>query len=343
MKKLCNIFLCGLLFVLPACEKDTSASIFAPEVSTGTASNIYRKGATVSGSIRFAEGMSAERYGILFSGYQSMSQPQELEVSDGSIDFSFQLQGLEMGKTYYFCTYASGGYSTVRGEVRSFTTTDSNAPIFSAPTVIETTHKSVVISSTLLDDGGSEVMLSGFCFNEVGENLPNFIDHVSNVQLSGHTITATITSLAPLKNYQIRAYGASVKGVAYSETVTFGTEKAVVPFLADIVCHSTTWHSLDIESSVLESGSGEVTETGFCFSTTNQRPTLDDLVVSIEADGTSFFTLLDELSPGTTYYVCAYAKNEYGIGYSEVLTCKIPYKDAGNGDINIDDLPTTDW
>ena len=57
MKKLCYILLCGLLTLLASCEKDTMAGIFAPEVTTGTATNIYRKGATLSGSIRFSEGM----------------------------------------------------------------------------------------------------------------------------------------------------------------------------------------------------------------------------------------------------------------------------------------------
>ena len=68
--------------VTTACEKDTLANIFAPKVETGTASNIYRKGATLSGS---------------------MAEYEELEVTDGSSEFIIPVQNLEPGRTYYFC------------------------------------------------------------------------------------------------------------------------------------------------------------------------------------------------------------------------------------------------
>ena len=69
MKKLSYILLCGLMLILSACEKDTESSNFAPVVTTGTASNIYRMGATLSGSITLTETNTAKEYGILFSEY----------------------------------------------------------------------------------------------------------------------------------------------------------------------------------------------------------------------------------------------------------------------------------
>ena len=305
---------------MTACEKDTLASIFAPKVETGTAENIYRKGATLSGSIQFSEGMTAESYGILFSNFQSMAEYQEIPVTSGETDFSVSLQDLEPNETYYFCSYANSGYSMIRGEVRSFTTSSSNAPVFQTPVVSDTTDISFHITATLLDDGGSELMLSGFCYSEYGEKLPTFMDQVKNIELSGSSISATITGLYPSTTYQIRAYGASSNGLAYSDLVTVTTGTANVPFLSSVSQKDSTLYSVTLEASVLESGSAEVTEKGFCYSTSNQQPTVDDNRITVQNQSNTFETELENLSPQTTYYVRAYAVNEFGIGYSEVFT-----------------------
>ena len=313
---------CLLLVAMTACEKDTMPAVFAPKVETGIADNIYRKGATLSGSIQLSEGVKAEKYGILFSNYQSMAEAKEMPVTSGETNFSVQVQDLEPNKTYYFCSYAYGGYSMVRGEVRSFTTSQSNAPVFQTPVVSNTTVNSFNITSELLDDGGSELMLSGFCYNKVGEKTPTFIDLVENVELSDNVITATITGLAPNTSYQIRAYGASGNGLAYSDLVTVTTEVAIVPFLSAVEAVDTTFQSITVMASVLEAGSAKVSEWGFCWSTTNQQPTLSDQTYSIVGNDPAvpFEMELGGIAFNTHYYIRAYAINEYGTGYSEVFT-----------------------
>ena len=322
MKHLLHIWMsCLLLVVTTACEKDTLASIFAPQVETGTAENIYRKGATLSGNIKLTETTVVEHYGILFSELQSMAEYEEIPITTGEMDFSVTLQDLEPGETYYFCSYAHSGHSIIRGEVRSFTTSQNNAPVFQTPTVSNTTEKSFSITATLLDDGGSELMLSGFCYNEASGKIPTFMDKVANVELSGSSITATITGLTPSTTYQIRAYGASGNGLAYSDLVTVTTEASIVPFLNAVELSDSTYHSATIVSSVYEAGSAAVTQVGFCYSSTNQSPTLNDNMIPVNGySGGNFETTIDGLTPNTTYYIRSYAINEYGTGYSEVFT-----------------------
>ena len=322
MKHLLHIWMsCLLLVVTTACEKDTLASIFAPQVETGTAENIYRKGATLSGNIKLTETTIVEHYGILFSELQSMAEYEEIPITTGEMDFSVTLQDLEPGETYYFCSYAHSGHSIIRGEVRSFTTSQNNAPVFQTPTVSNTTEKSFIITATLLDDGGSELMLSGFCYNEASGKIPTFMDKVANVELSGSTITTTITGLIPSTTYQIRAYGASGNGLAYSDLITVTTEASIVPFLNAVELTDSTYHSATIASSVYEAGSAAVTQVGFCYSSTNQSPTLNDNMIPVYGyTGGNFETTIDGLTPNTTYYIRSYAINEYGTGYSEVFT-----------------------
>ena len=228
MKHLLHIWMsCLLLVVTTACEKDTLASIFAPEVTTGTATDIYRKGATLSGSIQLSEGMVAERYGILFSTLSGMEECEELEITDGSTDFSIPVQNLVPGKTYYFCSFVHSGYSIHRGEVRDFTTTRSNAPIFEMPVASLQTMDGFTVSVDLLDDGGSELLMVGFCYNELGEKEPTFLDDVINVEPGGNSYSAEFTGLEPGKTYQVRIYGASENGLAYSELLLVSTKPSI--------------------------------------------------------------------------------------------------------------------
>ena len=216
---------CLVLASMTACEKDTVSAIFSPEVTTGTATNIYRMGATLSGNIHFTKGSMAERYGIQYSTLANMAEYDELEITDGATEFSIPLQNLIPGKTYYFCTYAYSGYSLCQGEVRSFTTTENNAPIFNMPVVSAQTATGFTISASLFDDGGTDLLVAGFCYNELGEEEPNFFGNVVNVDLGSHSLTAEITGLEPGKNYQVRAYAANENGLAYSEMLYVTTEQ----------------------------------------------------------------------------------------------------------------------
>ena len=323
MKKLCYILLCGLLVLLASCEKDTMAGIFAPEVTTGTATNIYRKGATLSGSIRFSEGTVAEHYGILFSELQSMSEYKEMKVEDGATDYNIPVQDLEPGKTYYFCSYAHSGYSLRYGEIRSFTTPKSNAPVFEALVASSQTVNSFKVTATLLDDGGSELIMVGFCYNEFGEKEPTFLDKVVNVAPEGDSFSAELTGLEPGKQYQVRVYGASENGLAYSDILIVSTEQAVVPYLSSISCQDSTATSITVSASVIDAGTSSVKELGFCYSSESQEPTKEShksIDLSDQKNNDVFSTIIGDLIAGTTYYIRAYAVNTEGISYSDAVS-----------------------
>ena len=71
--------------------------------------------------------------------------------------------------------------------------------------------------------------------------------------------------------------------------------------------------------SVAQDGGEAVTARGFCWNTTG-TPTLND-THTIDSSGVgTFTTTLTGLTPGTTYYVRAYATNNIGTIYGRVLT-----------------------
>ena len=341
MKKLSYILLCGLMLILSACEKDTESFNFAPVVTTGTASNIYRMGATLSGSITLTETNTAKEYGILFSELESMAEYDEYPVKDGSTSYSVLIQNLEPGETYYYCAYASSGYSIAKSQIKSFTTTQSNAPVFNEVVLQSKDEKSCAVSTELLDDGGSELLMTGFVWSEAGSGEPTIKSNVVNVELQGSRMSATIKGMEPNKTYLVRAYGVNAQGVGYSNSIRVTTSTATVPVLSDIIAPDSTEVSVTVRSSIVDAGLGEVTKVGFCYSSESKNPTTDHLVVE-EIHGSPeseyFAAIIEGLKPETTYYIRAYAINEKGTGYSETFVYATPEPtliEGNEGDVDV--------
>ena len=325
MKKITHLIICSLLLVMAACEKDTEPANFAPKLATGEATNIYRTGATLSGSMEKAEGVVVKEYGILYSTLQSMAEYTEMKVDEKSgNNFAVQLQGLESGKTYYYCAYAHSGYSIAKGEVLSFTTGASNTPVFSALEVSGTDEKSFTVSTSILDEGGGEILFSGFCWKEtnVSGYLPTEKDEMKVINnLSDYRLR--IKDLKPGRQYAVRAYSASTKGIGYGETAYIITKTTDLPVVSSSVPQDSTETSITLLARILANGT-TVTEKGFCYSTEMEEPTITGLKEIAYTPDTTIYATISSLKPGNTYYIRAYAVGQQGVGYGDVITYTIP-------------------
>lgn len=79
-------------------------------------------------------------------------------------------------------------------------------------------------------------------------------------------------------------------------------------------------NSASFNGEVTKDGGEAVTERGFCYSVSNQTPTIYDTKVAIGSGLGEFTGFTGALVPGVTYYVRAYATNYEGTGYSDVMT-----------------------
>ena len=322
MKKIKYLLICSLMLLLAACEKDTLATSFAPEMTTGNATDIYRKGAVISGSIRTNGNATAKSYGILFCQLESMAEYTEYPVTDSSTEFSISISDLTPGTTYYYCAYANSGITIATGEKKSFTTPTSNAPVLSDISLLEKDEFGCKVTASLVDEGGSEISLSGFCWTKQGEGDPTTDSNIQNAHVEENSLTATLTGLEPDASYLIRAYAVNSDGVGYSKTFQLKTDVAAVPILSAITAKESDDFSVTVEATVADAGSYKVTESGFCWSTTNPTPTVEDEKKVLE--GPALSMSMDSLEPNTTYYIRAFATNDAGTGYSEVFAFTTP-------------------
>ena len=100
-------------------EEDTA--IKANGVTTGKADNFTRDGATLYGAVNITDGevrFVAIRLGISEKG---LALYDFKEVVKNKVDFSFDITGLESGKTYYYQAFAGVDGLNVDGEIKTFT------------------------------------------------------------------------------------------------------------------------------------------------------------------------------------------------------------------------------
>ncbi|MCU0460011.1 MAG: hypothetical protein MUE37_13085, partial [Bacteroidales bacterium] len=99
----------------------------------------------------------------------------------------------------------------------------------------------------------------------------------------------------------------------------FSCSKPTPPSLTTTAVSSITYTTASTGGTVTGDGGAEVTARGVCWNTSS-NPTISNSKTS-DGKGTGSFTSnLSQLTPGTPYYVRAYATNEAGTGYgNEVM------------------------
>ena len=125
-----------LILLLPAgCDKDEEPMIYAPTLVTNNATGLTRYDAVLTGSaIENPKSVGKCKIGFLYAESSSMNNAKEVEAQAGDKNqYTVALEGLSIGKTYYYCIYASTGYSRIKGNVISFSTLASEAPTLNAP------------------------------------------------------------------------------------------------------------------------------------------------------------------------------------------------------------------
>ena len=70
----------------------------------------------------------------------------------------------------------------------------------------------------------------------------------------------------------------------------------------------------------ISDGGDPVIVSGICWSKTDPNPSISNDTINTNVTNGAFTVLMKNLSPGTTYYVRAYAKNGWGMGLGNVIS-----------------------
>lgn len=97
--------------------------------------------------------------------------------------------------------------------------------------------------------------------------------------------------------------------------------KMTLPSVATVTVSKIGVGKASFSSKLLDNGNGNVTDCGFCYST-SANPTTSDASISYGKATGEFGKTVTGLNENTTYHVRAYAINELGTAYSEDVTFK---------------------
>jgi len=273
--------------------------------------------ATVSGEVT-NEGTSVVLERGVCYGKEHYPTTSGLHVSagTGAGAFNCQLMNLEANVTYFVRAYAINSLGIAYGEEMSFVAqTEVTVPVVFTGMVSDITVTSATGHGVVVSDGGATVTRRGLCWSM--EHNPTVEGTHADCGNGVGEFSGMMSRLTDLTTYYVRAYAENAIGFAYGDEVSFTVgQHLVLPTVTTAVVTDISATTAVGGGNVTNDGGAEVTERGVCWST-SPDPTMDDSHASNGAGMGSYTCMMTGLTPGTTYYVRAYAINANGLSYGE--------------------------
>lgn len=160
----------------------------------------------------------------------------------------------------------------------------------------------------------------GICWSESSTGVNITASKIASGTGTG-SFNANLTNLLPAKTYYYRAYIliASPSSALYGQIKSF-TTPASCPSLTTAGTTSITYTTAISGGTVTSDGGASVTARGVVISNSNTLPSLGAGTTVNSGTGNGLFSVeLNGLSPATRYYVRAFATNNAGTCYGNVI------------------------
>lgn len=238
--------------------------------------------------------------------------------STGENGYMLQLVGLKPSTEYYVRAYVSDGDYIYYGNELQFTTKDVLGEGWCViDDITEITPTTAIALMQIADNGGSEILEYGVCYNGVEtepilpiENEPTIEDKTIVANVGGYGFDAQLENLSQNTYYLVRPYYKTAEKIVYGETVWFKTMNFIKT--GDVF---PGYRSAYLYGEVLMDAGSPTTERGVCWGTTSEPTIENDSFKKIDKGVGAFYSIVGGLEKGKTYYVRAYAKNADGVFY----------------------------
>ena len=306
----------------------------APSIPT-LSTDIYEYGITTNsaevGGVSISDnGASIFERGICWSTSPNPTTALTTKIYSGTGIYNFweYLTNLTQGTVYYVRAFATNSVGTGYGNQITFSTLTPPPPTL-PPTIYTNAPSTISYNSAFsggysINDGGSYITQKGICW-DVNPNPTTALATKTYNYGGTSNFTAQMTfGIVPATTYYVRAYATNANGTSYGEEFTFTSASPNVPSISTAGISSITINQAYSGGNSISENGSSLTDKGVCWSTS---PNPDISLPTKTSEGGnywSFSSLISGLSPGTIYYVRAYATNAVGTGYGNQVTFITP-------------------
>ena len=192
-------------------------------------------------------------------------------------------------------------------------------PQITTASISSVTNSTANSGGVISNGGGDTISAKGVCWS-TSPNPTIALTTKTNNGIGTTTFTSNITGLLPITTYYVRAYATNSFGTAYGQEVVFTTLSAL-PSLTTIAATSITSTTASSGGTISSDGGATITDRGIVWSSISNPTIVTNQ--GLTSDGTglgSFTSAINQLIPGTLYYVRAYATNSSGTAYGNQIT-----------------------
>jgi len=296
----------------------------APTLTTKSAENITQTTASIEAQIISIGSNTISQYGHCWSTNSSPTI-SDAKSSFGSVssplNYSSVLSGLTANTTYHVRAYAVNQVGTSYSNEITFTTSNiPTAPSLSIEPATNINLNSAKIGGSILDLGTSNVTEHGHCWSTNPEPTVQNSKTTLGSANAPYNFSSSLSGLNGNTKYYVRAYATNSVGTSYSSEINFTTQSPVKPTVTTNRASNIAFTSFEITGTLTDLGNTKVTEHGHCWST-NNNPTIADQSTKLgeKLSTGTFLSTVTGLTVGTKYFVKAYATNEAGTSYSDVI------------------------
>lgn len=185
------------------------------------------------------------------------------------------------------------------------------------------THNAVTLRASL-EDWGGDPDVCGLCWATVQNPTVDVLTKVNASVSEPGSFDIQLTGLLPETSYYARAYARNRRGLVYSAQVQF-TTLAESPELMDYAEVGSVELvgvpgrvSATFSFEIISDGGGMLRSAGLCVGEGHMPTAETGTLVEMSAPKVGAFVLdAGGLTPGTTYYIRAFAQNAKGVVYGD--------------------------
>ena len=287
-------------------------------VTTNEVFDISQTTAKGRGTITIANGVMATERGMCWDTMHNPTiQNSHLSNGYGAGEFIVPIIELTPGTQYYIRSYSINTANGVTyGNEMSFSTNSADLPEVVSLHVSNITATSAVAHGKVVSEGNSPVTERGVCWST--EHGPLVSGCHSSAGSGLGTFSVTISGLTQNATYYIRSYAINAQGITYGAEMNF-TVLEGQPEVKTLPATNVEAITAVGQGEVLSQGASPIIERGICWSI-KQHPSIEDAHQSAGSGIGEYKVSLMGLKANTTYYLRAYASNEFGTGYGEEVS-----------------------